>query len=87
MKRLLLSRLADYSRELSFWRDSLRKALGPSPDGTRRAESVIDAITDNLKTYGTREHSPRDFRTLEVLSDLIDETANATYDSDPPKDA
>ena len=54
-KLLLERKLSDYSRELNFWKDTIRKILyGVSCDETKKKD-ICEIVTDNLKTYRTKE--------------------------------
>jgi hypothetical protein len=68
LRLFLGARVSDLQKELDFWRDTIRKLLynsGKKGD----AEKVIEAVTDNLKTYRTRERSYTDYKTLMELLD------------------
>lgn len=51
---LYLARLGDYSKELNFWRDTIRKITYNSTNKNNGTESIIDIVTKSLKTYRTR---------------------------------
>jgi hypothetical protein len=68
---LLLARLSDYSKELTFWRDTIRKILYQTTGDSKVSEKVIDQITETLKTYGTRSGAADDFETIEVLAGIL----------------
>lgn len=68
---LLHARLNDYSKELSFWRNTIRKVLYQLPSGEERANQLINVVTSSLKTYQTREKDEIDFETIKVLSKMI----------------
>jgi cell division protein FtsB len=69
-KILLLARLNDYAKELSFWRDTIRKILYDSNTKEKTADVIIQKISESLKTYHTLEKSD-DFKTIEVLSRML----------------
>ncbi|MFZ0304634.1 MAG: hypothetical protein WAL75_18225 [Terracidiphilus sp.] len=50
----LLSRISDYSKELEFWRDTVRKILLSGGVGKERAEEVLTSVMVSLHTYGTQ---------------------------------
>jgi hypothetical protein len=50
----LLSRISDYSKELEFWRDTVRKILLSGGVGKERAEEVLISVMATLHTYGTQ---------------------------------
>ncbi len=72
---LLLSKLYDYKKELSFWRDTSRKVLYTLPDNEKKAEKLIESVTKTLKTYRTFEKEDYDFETINLLAKLINEDA------------
>jgi hypothetical protein len=53
MKLLLLARISDYSKELFFWRDTIR-LMAVSEENKKNAEGLINKITEHLKTYSTK---------------------------------
>lgn len=68
---LLQARLHDYKKELSFWRNTIRKMLYTMPDGDKKAEKLIESVTDSLKTYNTNEKNEHEFETLKVAAALL----------------
>ena len=50
----LLSRLSDYSKELDFWRGTIRGILMSGGIGKDRVEETITSVTASLRTYGTQ---------------------------------
>ena len=55
MKMLLERKIRDYSKELNFWKDTIRKILyGVSKDDMRKKD-ICEIVTENLKTYRTKE--------------------------------
>ncbi|MFH1486810.1 MAG: hypothetical protein ABIH46_12130 [Chloroflexota bacterium] len=71
LKVLLLARLNDYSKELSFWRDTIRAILYSFTGDDKSSETVIDQVTKTLKTYGTKEFSHEDFEVIKVLANMM----------------
>jgi hypothetical protein len=69
MKILALARITDYSKELSFWRDVVRRILYDSSN-KKAADKVIDEVTESLRTYGTRKES-REFNTILVMARMF----------------
>lgn len=49
----LQRRLWDYSKELNFWKDTIRKMLYKSRDRELNNEEIFKIVTQNLKTYRT----------------------------------
>ncbi|HEQ3553603.1 hypothetical protein ACX3X3_13740 [Bacillus subtilis] len=68
---LLQAKLHDYKKELSFWRNTIRKMLYKMPDGDKKAEKLIESVTDSLKTYNTNEKNEHEFETLKVAAALL----------------
>lgn len=68
---LLMSRLSDYSKELSFWRDTVRKMLYQSTGSKIDGEKLISTVTEQLKTYGTLEKADVEFDVLETMANLL----------------
>lgn len=67
-KLVLERKLSDYSRELNFWKDTIRKILyGVSKDEMKKKD-ICEIVTDNLKTYRTKEKCK-----YSELEDLIEE--------------
>jgi len=64
---LLQARLFDYAKELDFWRNTMAKLLLAHGGAQKSASDLIDAVTDSLKTFGTRE-PPRDFEAVRIAA-------------------
>lgn len=64
---LLLARLHDYAKELGFWRNSFKSLVLKSGGKDKRAEEIIEVITQGLGTQGTKD-SGHEFETLKVAS-------------------
>jgi hypothetical protein len=50
MKLLLLARISDYSKELSFWRNTIRLMIA-GKENNKNAEELINQIAESLKTH------------------------------------
>ncbi len=73
-KLILLKRLSDYTKELDFWRDSIRKTLYQSDVSSSTAEKIIAHVTQKLGTFGTRSNSAEEFDTIQALAqDIVDQ--------------
>ena len=71
-KILLMARLHDYSRELEFWRNTIRKVIYRDSGCKKEAESIIDKVTEELKTYQTRVKDPDEcFKAVECMSSML----------------
>lgn len=68
---LLQAKLNDYQKELSFWRDTIRKIIYRLPNGENKAEQLIKIVSSSLKTYQTHEKQGYDFEALKVLASMI----------------
>lgn len=72
----MLSRLSDYSKELTFWKDTLKKILYKTETRSSSSEVIFDTVTETLKTYGTRKnYKDVDFDTLTVLQGILKESS------------
>ena len=58
-------------RELSFWRDTVRKMLYNSQSEFQTADKVIETVTSTLKTYTTRKLGDENMDELLYLAQLI----------------
>lgn len=67
----LLARLSDYSRELTFWRDTIRKMLYQAGAEKKTVENILDQVTTTLRTYGTREDWQSELKTIEIAARLL----------------
>lgn len=75
VKVLLFARLSDYSKELDFWRDTIRKILYQTTGENTTSEMVISQVTRTLKTYGTlRGDSVEDFEAIKVLAGILSDS-------------
>ena len=70
-KILLLARLSDYSKELDFWRDTIRKILYQATHEAKTAETIITQVSQSLKTYGTHDRHSDDFEVITTLATMI----------------
>lgn len=73
---LYTARIGDYKKELSFWRDTIRKVI----NNETKSEKVIDEITTNLKTYKTLETLESDELKYLEIAELIVENKNKKAD-------
>lgn len=74
---LLQARLSDYAKELGFWRDTIRKVMYNSTGKTISSDSLIEAVTENLKTYGAKSGKEIDFSTIEALAMMMNGKNNS----------
>lgn len=52
-RRYLLSIIKDYSKELDFWKDTIRKAFCKNKKDLKNMDDFFEFVTINLKTYKT----------------------------------
>lgn len=72
IRLVLISRLTDYSKELSFWRDTIRKLLYENKGNENQGDVIIKTVCKNLKTYSTlKQDIPDSFEAIQILSDMI----------------
>ncbi len=71
VKVILLARMSDYSRELNFWRDTVRKVLYGMTGGKEAGESLVKHVTESLQTHRARTGVEDDFDTMKVLAGLM----------------
>ncbi len=70
-KLLLLSRISDYTKELDFWRDTIRKILFSQKFSKQKVEAIITQVTNNLETYGTLKQA-NDFDAISTLAGMLE---------------
>ena len=69
---LLLARIRDYEKELSFWRDTVRKVIYSMGDDKNAAKEFLLCVTKSLKTYGTLESADEyGFEAVQTVADMI----------------
>lgn len=75
LRLLYLARISDYKKELSFWRDTVRKTI----NNHTKADDVIDEVTKTLKTYKTLEKfENNEFQYLEIAELILDDKNKKT---------
>lgn len=57
VKTLLLVRISDYSKELNFWRDTIRKILYSQKNDPGIADEIFKQVTSTLTTYSVLQKS------------------------------
>jgi hypothetical protein len=68
MKIYYLARMNDYSKELDFWKDTIRKIMYQKVSKKKDNEEVFDIVTKELKTYGTRSKTESYYDELSYLA-------------------
>lgn len=71
-KLLFARRLSDYSRELNFWKDTIRKILYRVSKEDMKKNDICEIVTDNLKTYRTKEKCEY-FELEDILEEFKDD--------------
>jgi hypothetical protein len=71
LKVLLLARLADYAKELGFWRNTMAKLVLATGGNKQDAEAMNKQVTDSLKTFGTRGRAADDFEAIQALAGML----------------
>lgn len=66
-------RISELNKELVFWRNVVKKALYTEKDQGEVAEKLIENVTDELKTYTTREKQPYMVEHDIFIANLINE--------------
>lgn len=74
MRLYFLTRISQLRKELSFWRDTIRKMLYNSQNEFQTADKIIETVTSTLKTYTTRERSDKNMDELLYLAQLISDS-------------
>lgn len=76
---LLQARLFDYSKELEFWRNTIRSLLLDSGSDKRTPEELISKVTASLGTYGTKS-SGESYETIRVAARWLSEAEQGGVD-------
>lgn len=79
----LLPYISHLHKELSFWRDTIRKMLYDSQNEFQIADKVIETVTSTLKTYTTRQCSKENIDEMLYIAQLISDSRelHSKYDS------
>ena len=71
-RTFLYNRIEDYSRELSFWRSTVKEALLSTVSlGKGSVENLFVAIRLHLGTSSTATDSVEEFRNLQTFTDIL----------------
>jgi uncharacterized membrane-anchored protein YhcB (DUF1043 family) len=70
---LIKTKLYDYSKELNFWRDTIRKMLYQNKIDNNNAEELFKAVSSSLKTYQTHKNNEHGFEELKVIAKYLNE--------------
>lgn len=70
---LYSAKLRDYSKEVDFWRDTIRKILYQFSNGKIDSEALVKSITSTLKTYKTYDEDEENFEEIKILASILKE--------------
>lgn len=86
-KLLLLARISDYSRELEFWRDTVRRVLYANSSTREEREAFLSEVTATLKTYSTRaSRYALDYNTITTMAGILNRSEEAQRRPPKPTD-
>jgi hypothetical protein len=71
LRILLLARLADYAKELDFWRNTMAKLVLTAGGSKQDVEAINKQITESLKTFTTRSRAADDFDTITAVASML----------------
>ena len=72
IRLLLLARMSDYSRELEFWRDTIRRLMYAHVPNKATLEELLNDISASLKTFSTRADSNAlNFNTITTMAGML----------------
>jgi hypothetical protein len=74
MKKYTLLRDQRLTKELDFWRDTIRKVLVEMGKTLNDGDSLVELVTRNLKTYSMARKA--DFEQVRVLAGLLRDAEN-----------
>jgi hypothetical protein len=69
-----LKRVSDLSKELDFWRDTIRKLLYKS--GEKSTDTLLKEVRNNLKTY-TNDENKLDYPATVALAKMMNTTSQS----------
>lgn len=73
---LLLNKIRDYIAENDFWRDTVRAILIERISDKKKADELIDTVTERLGTYSTRsQNSKREIAQIDYLVKASEENS------------
>lgn len=71
VRLLLLARLNDYAKELSFWRDTIRKTIYSTGQNKENADQILKEVQINLKTFKADSNDYNEFQAISTMADFI----------------
>jgi hypothetical protein len=80
----LLARISDYSKELEFWRATIRKIILSGAPGKDQAQATIAIVTKSQRTFGTGNRADDQIYVDSVLelARLLTKPENVEQDRD-----
>ncbi|MDF2906046.1 MAG: yddM [Herbinix sp.] len=66
-----ITRMKSYSKELDFWKDTIRKLLYQSNEQKVSESLIFDMVTKTLKTYGTRNKIDSNYEEITYLAEIM----------------
>lgn len=74
-QRLLLqARIYDYSKELSFWRNTVKTFLIQRGCTDKSAEELVEHVTSSLKTFGTKSNDEHSYESMKIAARWLSES-------------
>jgi|GEM_PF-2497908 len=73
LRILLFARMSDLSKELEFWRDTIRRLVYASVKGPKKVDKIFEQVTTTLETHATRKNWESEFKTIETLAMMLSE--------------
>ncbi|MFF2016073.1 hypothetical protein [Paenibacillus sp. NPDC058177] len=70
---LYSSRLNDFRKELTFWKDTVRRVLYKTGENNIDSQELFNIVTTTLQTYQTKVNAEDDYETLKVMSKMFEE--------------
>lgn len=80
-RAFLLRRISDYSKELEFWRNTIRKILHDNSIDTKNVNTIFHEISKSLNTLSTHGKTASQYQEIELLKDILSEIDEQTESS------
>ncbi|KAB8142963.1 hypothetical protein F8S13_12020 [Chloroflexia bacterium SDU3-3] len=76
MKLLLLAKISDYTKELDFWKDTIRCIMYESSKENISSDMIIRTVNKTLKTYLTNESKTNiSFDEMKIISSIFSKSS------------
>ena len=69
-----INKITDLSKELDFWKDTIRCLLYKAKGKTIKDIDIFNSVTEILKTYLTRDKKDMNYKELQRFLDVVDKT-------------